>query len=323
MKLVMFGTGDFALPTFHALIEAGHDLRALVTQPDRPQGRKQELIPSPIKLAAIAAGIPIFQPEQVNAAESLAIIREFAADLFVTAAYGQILSAELLGVPPMGGINLHGSILPKYRGAAPVARAIQNGEHESGVTVIRMTPRIDAGGMIAIARTAIDPDETAGELESRIATLGAPVIVDTIAKLQAGTATILPQSREKVTRASKLSKEDGRIDWSKSATVIHDLIRAMNPWPLAETYWHPTEIGCPPVRLIVHLGAGLASGLGAPGTVVVADGNRLVVTAGDGAAVGLKTLQVPGKKPMAVRDFLNGNRVRAGDLFGDEHPLTI
>jgi methionyl-tRNA formyltransferase len=323
MKLVMFGTGDFALPTFRALIEAGHDLRALVTQPDRPQGRKQELIPSPIKLHALAGRVPVFQPEQVNAAESLVIIREYDAELFVTAAYGQILSAELLSIPKLGGINLHGSILPKYRGAAPVARAIQNGEAETGVTVIRMTPRIDAGGMIAVTRTPIDPSETAGELEVRLATLGAPTVVETIAKLQANTATILPQSREKVTRAPKLSKEDGRIDWSQPATVIHDLIRAMNPWPLAETFWHPTEIDHPPVRLIVHLSAGLASGSGPPGTVVEAAGAHLVVTAGDGVAVGLKTLQIPGKKPMPIRDFLNGNRILPGDLFGDEHPLTI
>ena len=321
MKLVMFGTGDFALPTFHALIEAGHDLRALVTQPDRPQGRKQELIPSPIKLAAIAAKVPIFQPELVNGPESLAIIREFAADLFVTAAYGQILSAELLGVPPMGGINLHGSILPKYRGAAPVARAIQNGEHESGVTVIRMTPRIDAGGMIAIARTPIDPNETAGELESRIAMLGAPVIVDTIAKLQAGTATILPQSREKVTRAPKLSKEDGRIDWSRSATVIHNLIRAMNPWPLAETYWHPCALGRSPIRLIVHQ-TRLEDGSGVPGTVLEAARDRLVVAAGSGS-VQIVLAQVVGKKAMPTREFLNGNRIAPGDVFGDEHPLTV
>ncbi len=321
MKLVMFGTGDFALPTFRALIEAGHDLRALVTQPDRPQGRKQELIPSPIKLAAIDADIAIFQPEQVNAAESLAIIRGFNADLFVTAAYGQILSAELLGIPAMGGINLHGSILPRYRGAAPVARAIQNGEQETGVTVIRMTPRIDAGGMIAIARTPIELAETAGELESRVAVLGAPLIVATIAQLATGTATILPQSKDRVTRAPKLSKEDGRIDWSKSAKTVHDLVRAMNPWPLSETFWHPRAIGRSLVRLIVHR-TQLEDGSGAPGTVLEAARDRLVVAAGSGS-VRIVSAQVAGKKVMPTGEFLNGNRIAPGDVFGDDHPSSV
>ena len=168
IRIIVLGTGDFALPMFELLCETAHspDARlqvlALLTQPDRPQGRKQELIPSQIKQAALARGIPVLQPENVNAPESLDQIRQLAPDLLVTAAYGQILSPELLSIPRLGGINLHGSILPAYRGAAPVARAIQNGETETGVTVILMTPRIDAGGMIAFARTPIDPDETAG-----------------------------------------------------------------------------------------------------------------------------------------------------------------
>ena len=191
----MLGTGDFAVPTFVRLAETGHRMIGLVTQPDRPQGRKQELIPSRIKAEAVARGIPVFQPEDVNASEALAVIREMGPDLLVTAAYGQILSAELLGIAPLGGINLHGSILPKYRGAAPVARAIQNGETETGVTVIRMTPRIDAGGMIAVARTPIDPDETAGELEDRLAEIGAPLIVEAVAAVAEGRATILPQEK--------------------------------------------------------------------------------------------------------------------------------
>ena len=161
---------------FDHLCDTGHQVVALLTQPDRPQGRKQELIPSQIKQSALARGIAVLQPENVNAQESLEQIRQLGPDLLVTAAYGQILSPELLAIPTLGGINLHGSILPAYRGAAPVARAIQHGETETGVTVIRITPRIDAGGMIAVARTPIGADETAGELEHRLATLGAPLI---------------------------------------------------------------------------------------------------------------------------------------------------
>ncbi len=314
MKLVMFGTGDFALPTFRALGDAGHEWLALVTQPDRPQGRKQELIPSPIKQEAIARGVPVFQPEDVNTGGAIEVIRAFGPELLVTAAYGQILSAELLGVAPLGGINLHGSILPKYRGAAPVARAIQNGETEAGVTVIRMTPKIDAGGMIAIARTPVDPDETAGELEDRLAQLGAPLVVETLEALAAGTVTMLPQTKAKVTRAPKLSKDDGRINWSKSALAIHNLVRAMQPWPQAETYWHPSELGKAPIRLIVQK-TSVVEGQGAPGTVMEAQKDRLVVAAGQGA-VQIVTVQVPGKKPMPVSVFLNGYHVFTGDRMG-------
>jgi len=311
----MFGTGDFALPTFEQLIETGHDLVALVTQPDRPQGRKQELIPSRIKLSARSRNIPVLQPESVNAGEVLEAIRQLRPELLVTSAYGQILSAELLAITRLGGINLHGSILPAYRGAAPVARAIQNGEPETGVTVIRMTPQIDAGGMIAIARTEIGPDETAGEVEERLARLGAPLVGDTVAKLAAGPVSILPQDRAKVTKAPKLRKDDGVIDWSRPANSIHNLVRAMQPWPVASTTWHargpnPKE----PVRIIVHATA-VVPGQGIPGEVLEARGDRLIVAAGDGA-IALKMVQIAGKKPQIATEFLRGRRVEPGDRMG-------
>src|SRR4051812_8824610 len=318
VRIVVLGTGDFALPMFEHLCETGHRVLALVTQPDRPQGRKQELIPNLIKQSALRRGIEVFQPENVNAAEGLNRIREFAPDLLVTAAYGQILSPELLGLPRLGGINLHGSILPAYRGAAPVARAIQNGETETGVTVIQMTPRIDSGGMIAFARTPIDPDETAGELEDRLARLGAPLISGSIAAVAAGTATILPQDKSKVTRAPKLRKEDGVIDWSLPARAVHNLVRAMQPWPIAETRWisrDPASKG--PIRLIVHRTTTVESPENAPaGTVLEADphADRLVVAAGQ-AAVRLLVVQVPGKKPMPAGEFLRGHRARPGDVM--------
>src|SRR5207248_1639112 len=274
IRIIMLGTGDFALPAFEHLLETGHHVTALVTQPDRPQGRKQERIPSRIQLAAQGHAIPIQQPEDVNSPESLDRIRSLGPDLLVTAAYGQILSAALLSIPRLGGINLHGSILPSYRGAAPVARAIQNGETETGVTVIQMTPRIDAGGMIAIARTQIGPDETAGELEERLARLGAPLVARAIAGLAAGPVPILPQDRSRVTKAPKLRKEDGQIDWSQPARAIHNLVRAMQPWPVAFTSWHPR--GSPskdPVRVIVHKTM-VVEGHGTAGEVIAADAYR-------------------------------------------------
>ncbi len=311
----MFATGDFALPTFEHLVATGHDVVALVTQPDRPQGRKQELIPSRITLSALARNVPVLQPESVNAPEALEAIRQLGPDLLVTAAYGQILSADLLAIARLGGINLHGSILPANRGAAPVARAIQNGETETGVTVIRMTPQIDAGGMIAIARTDIGPDETSGEVEERLARLGAPLVVEAVARLAAGPVSILPQDRAKVTKAPKLRKEDGVIDWSRPAKAIHDLVRAMQPWPVASTTWNargPNQKG--PVRLIVHATA-IGAGQGTPGEVLEARDDRLIVAAGDGA-VALKIVQIAGKKPQSATEFLRGRRVEPGDRMG-------
>ncbi len=312
-RIVMLGTGDFALPTFENLCGTGHHVVSLITQPDRPQGRKQELIPSRIKLSAQSRGVPVFQPEDVNAADALAAVRALAPDLLVTAAYGQILSPDLLAVPRLGGINLHGSVLPAYRGAAPVARAIERGETSSGVTVIRMSPRIDAGGMIRVATTPIGPDETAGDLEDRLALLGAPLVADAVAALEAGTAEILPQARSRVTKAPKLRKADGLIDWTRPARDVHNLVRAMQPWPAAYTYlagprWREAD----PLRVIVHKSARAESDpdraqaqAQAPGAVVEADGDRLVVAAGEGA-IRLLSVQIPGKTAMSAADFVRG-----------------
>lgn len=308
IRIVMLGTGDFALPTFEHLCETGHNVVALVTQPDRPQGRKQEFIPSGIKVNAQNRCVPVFQPENVNAPEAVAAIRSLSPDLLVTAAYGQILSPELLAVPRLGGINLHGSVLPAYRGAAPVARAIERGETESGVTVIFMTPRIDAGGMIKIARTPIGLDETAGELEDRLAAIGAPLVTEAIAELEAGKAVVLPQTRSKVTKAPKLRKEDGRIDWSKPAQAIHNLVRAMQPWPGAYSFLHgPQGPEGEPFRVIIHQTQPVdATGDHRPGEVIEAIGDRIVVAAGEGA-VRLLTLQIAGRKMLPAADFVRGH----------------
>ncbi len=308
LRVMMLGTKDFALPTFEHLLDHGFNVVALVTQPDRPQGRKQEVIPSQIKYAAIRRGVPVLQPEDVNSPRGLAMVRSYQPDLLLTAAYGQILSAELLGIAPLGGINLHGSILPKYRGAAPVARAIQKGETESGVTVIRMTPRIDAGGMLSMARTPIDPEETAAELEARLSVLGAPLIADAIRSISDGNATALPQEKTKVTKAPKLAKEDGLVDWSKPAQDIHNLIRAMQPWPIASTTFRDGE------RLILHKSS-VVDGNGQPGLVLEGHGDRFVVAAGTGA-VRLWIVQTVGKKPLAAKDFLLGHRVEGKRLGG-------
>lgn len=313
-RIVMFGTGNFALPTFEQLTATGHNVVGLVTQPERPQGRNQERIVCRTKQAAQAHKIPIAQPEDVNAPESLALIKSWDPGLFVTAAYGQILSADLLALALLGGINLHGSLLPAYRGAAPVARAIQNGEHETGVTVIRMTPQIDAGGVILKKATPIGPEETAGELEVRLARLGAPLVVEAIDEIVHGRERILKQKKASVTRAPKLCKEDGQIDWTLPAQAIHNLVRAMHPWPSAFTSWHPEQVGKDPVRLLIHK-THVHEGHGEPGRVIEAHGDQFVVATGEGA-LRLLVVQPAGKRLMPADDFLRGHHAMPGDRMG-------
>jgi methionyl-tRNA formyltransferase len=314
IRLVMLGTGDFAVPTFVKLCDSGFHVVALITQPDRPQGRKQELIPASIKREALARQIQVHQPERMNSAEGLSLLKGLRPDLLVTAAYGQILSAEVLSIPRLGGVNLHGSILPAYRGAAPVARAIQNGETETGVTVIRMSPRVDAGGMIAFAGTAIGPEETAGELEDRLAVIGSPLVAEAIEAIVSGRAVVIPQDRSKVTKAPKLSKADGVIDWSQPSQRIHDLVRAMQPWPTADSYWHPSGSGRVPKRVIIHQ-TRPSSESGEPGRAIDSPGNLLIGT-GDGAIEVLE-IQAVGSKRMSTSDFLRGHPVMPGDLFAN------
>jgi methionyl-tRNA formyltransferase len=316
VRIIMLGTGDFALPTFEQLTAGGHDVVALVTQPERPQGRKQQLIASRIKQAALDRGIAVEQPEDVNAPASLEAVTRLHPDLLVTAVYGQILSPALLSIPRLGGINLHGSVLPAYRGAAPVARAIQRGETETGVTVIQMTPRIDAGGIIEIARTTIDPDETADELEARLALLGAPLVEKAVATIAKGTVTILPQDPAMVTKAPKLRKSDGLIDWMQPARAIHNLVRAMQPWPAASTFWRPAvhAATAEPLRLIVHR-TSIADGAGAPGEILEAAGERLRVAAGDGSVL-INKLQIPGKTARSAAEFLRGHKIEPGERLG-------
>ncbi|GIW87538.1 MAG: methionyl-tRNA formyltransferase [Isosphaeraceae bacterium] len=306
LRLVMVGTKDFAVPTFVRLLDEGFTLSALITQPERPQGRDQILIPSRIKTIALERGIPVLQPPDINDPAFLPTLQTLAPDLLVTAAYGQILSASVLATARLGGINLHGSLLPAYRGAAPVARAIQHGETVTGVTVIHMTPRVDAGDILAIASTPIDPEETAGELETRLAQLGAPLVAQTIRDLAAGRAAPIPQDPSRVSKAPKLTKAEGRIDWALPARSIHNLVRAMQPWPTASTEWVAFDS---PRRLplIVHRTQPRDDLHGSPGQVLVAAGSDLVVAAGTGA-VALLTIQTPGKKPTPVDAFLRGHR---------------
>ena len=317
MRLIMMGTGSFGVPTFRELYKTHHTVVALVTGPVRTHRGKRVAAASLIRDVAHQHGTPIFNPEDVNTRQSQARLREYEADLLVVCDYGQILSAGTLASARLGGVNLHGSLLPKYRGAAPINWAVYHGERETGVTVIHMTPKVDAGPCIAQARTPIEPDETAVQLEQRLAEMGAWLTRRAIDAVEAGRLEALPQDPALASKARRLKKSDGAIDWSTPAAVIKNQVRAMEPWPKTHTFWHRQKGAA--LRLIL----GPVSAIdpndsdAPPGTVLEAEAERLVVAAGTGA-VGLHGVQPAGKRMMDVRQFLRGYRVRPGDRFGPE-----
>jgi len=325
MRVVMMGTGLFAEPTFEALLASPHEVAGLVTQPDRAAGQERgstRQTGKGMKNIALAHSVPVAQPESVNTPEGVAALREMRPDLLVVAAYGQILSKDVLGVPPLGGINVHASLLPKYRGAAPIAWAIYHGETRTGVTIIRMTTGLDAGDMLAQEAVEIGPEETAGEVEARLAPLGARLALEVVGRLQAGPVEGRKQDLSQVTKAPKLKKEDGAIDWTRAAAQVCNQVRAMQPWPTAYTFWH--RAGQPPLRLIVHRAAARPrrpeeAGL-APGQVLVpGEAARLGVAAGDGV-VEVLDLQPAGKRRMTAEEYLRGRRPQSGDRLGPEAP---
>ena len=317
MRLIMMGTGPFAVPTFRALYDTPHEVLALVTQPARSRRGGREAPKNPMRQAAEERGTPVLDPENVNTDEVREALAAFKPDLFVVADYGQILSSETLAVAPLGGVNLHGSLLPKYRGAAPINWALYRGDAETGVTVIHMTPQVDAGPCLAQARTAIDPDENAVELESRLAELGAPLICRTIDDLAAGRVRPIVQDKAQASPARRLRKTDGAIDWSRTAQQIKNQIRALEPWPKTYTFWRRT--GGEPLRLILgrcQVQADRASGV-EPGTVLAADRGELSIATGAGALV-LLELQPAGKRLLGAEEFLRGYPVQPGDRFAAE-----
>lgn len=309
MRLLFLGTGPFAVPSLRALHEGPHDVAQVVCRP--PRGRRGEP-PAPVRAAAEALGIPVWMPESVNLPESLSRLAELAADLMVVCDYGEILKDSALASTRLGGINLHGSLLPRYRGAAPVQWAVLNGDAMTGNTVIQMTPGLDAGPILGQQQTPIDPDETAGELEERLSLLGAELVVDVAAQLAAGTAAGTPQDKSLATRAPRLSKSDGLIDWSRSAAEIKNQVRGLQPWPRTFTFWQ-REDGQPQRLNIdrVDVVDTPESGSAAAGEILAIE-DRLLVAAGDGVLAILE-VQPAGKRRMAAEDWLRGCPLRSGD----------
>ncbi len=322
MRIVMMGTGLFAEPTFEALLGSLHEVVGLVTQPNRDRGQLRASTRQTgrgMKEIAVAAGVPVFQPDSVNTPEGVAQLREFRPDLLVVAAYGQILSREALSVPPSGGINVHASLLPKYRGAAPIAWAIHHGETQTGVTIIRMSTALDAGDMLAQEAVDIGPDETAGAVEARLAPIGARLALAVIEQMGAGTTQGRKQDAALVTKAPKLTKEHGAVDWHRPGRDVCNHIRAMQPWPTAYTFWH--RLGQNPLRLILLRASWRPAGPGeeaAPGMILGEEGDlsKLGVMAGEGTVVEVRELQPDGKRRMAAADFLRGRRPQPGDYLG-------
>ena len=271
---------------------------------------------NPMRIIAQEVGLPIFEPEDINSVAGREAIERLSPELMVVCDYGQILAPETLALARLGGINLHASLLPKYRGAAPINWAIYRGEAETGITVIHMTPRVDAGPALAQAATPIDPDETAVELEIRLAELGAPIVLQTIEDLAAGCQQALPQDPALATKARRLKKTDGLIDWRMPARQIKNQVRGMEPWPKTYTFWQRTAGA--PMRLILGKVDALADSEAiAPGVVIQGGGGSLVIAAGEGA-IRILQIQPAGKRMLSAEEFLLGYSVKPGDRFGPE-----
>jgi methionyl-tRNA formyltransferase len=321
MRVVMMGTGLFAEPTFEAILAGSHPVIGLVTQPDRVAGAERgstRQTGKGMKNIALAAGIPVLQPESINTPEGITGLSEWKPDLLVVAAYGQILSKDVLAVPANGGINVHASLLPKYRGAAPIAWAIYHGETKTGVTIIRMSPFLDAGEMLAQESLEIAPDETAGELEARLAPLGAKMTLQVIEQIVSGAVSGIKQDKTQATKAPKLTKEHGLIDWNQDEKQVRNQVRAMQPWPTAYTFFH--RAGKPAVRMMV-LRTGSSAHVKAepppaPGTILPSLPGLWVATRT--GALEILEVQPSGKRKMTAAEFLRGHPMKEGDRFGPE-----
>lgn len=295
------GTPDFAVPCLQSLIDAGHDVCAVFTQPDKPKGRGYTLTPPPVKELALRYQIEVCQPKTLRTEEAAETIRRFNPDAIVVVAYGKILPKEILDIPRLGCINVHASLLPKYRGAAPIQWAVINGEKVTGVTTMYMAEGLDTGDILLTEKTEIGADETAGELHDRLSVLGSRLIVKTLEAIENGTAKRIPQTEDNTCYASMLTRELSRIDWSKPAHTIHDLVRGLSPWPVASTVYRSKILKIYQTKII----GGVS---GTPGQVFVKEGS-FVVCCGSGTAVELAQVQYEGGKRMSGKDFLRGHPV--------------
>jgi methionyl-tRNA formyltransferase len=311
LRIAFLGTGRLAQPVFATLCDSPHHVVGLVTQPERT-GRGHHRHVNPLKELAEAKEIPVFQPEKIKAAESIDTLRNWRADLFVVAAYGQILPATILEMPRLGCINVHASLLPKYRGATPIHAAILNGDAETGVTIIRLVQKLDAGEMLGAVRTPIGARETTGELEARLADLAVPLTLKVIQELETGTVHPVTQDESQASHVGKLTKEDGWIPWEKSAVEVERHIRGMQPWPGPFTLLVQENRQ---LRMkILEVDASTEKPRVGAGVIAEVTSDSLRVTCGDGSVL-VRRLQPDGKRAMTTAEFLRGHHVREGDIF--------
>ncbi len=306
-RVVFFGTPEFAVPTLAAIVDSHHVVAGVVTQPDRPRGRGHQPSPSPVKAFALSHSLPVLQPERMRDEAFLEALRALDADLGVVAAYGRILTDAILAIPRAGLINVHASLLPRWRGAAPVHRAVLAGDPETGVTIMRVVQALDAGPMLAVGRVPIGPDATSAQVEHSLAELGATLARETVDRLAQGTVLEEPQPAEGVTYAERITKADAPIFWWRSAHEIHNQVRGLQPWPLAAT----TVGGHRLLIVRTAVAETPAPAAATPGTILDAEGDTLTVAAGQGV-VRLLDIRPEGRRTMSARDFLAGHRVAVG-----------
>jgi methionyl-tRNA formyltransferase len=311
MRIVFFGTPAFAVPSLSRLISSSHPVVAVVTQPDKPRGRGQRVFDAPVKALALEQGIQVLQPERLSRETCEAAFKALRADLGVVAAYGKILPEWLLQMPASGMINVHASLLPKYRGAAPVHRAIIAGEPETGVTIMRVVKALDAGPMMARRVRALGPDETSDAVEQALAALGADLLVTVVDDLAAGRASEVPQNDAEATYAPRLTKDEGLVDFSQPAIAVHNRIRGLRPWPMAYSFLQGS-------RLVFHEARVSARGAheGPPATCIAADEAGITITCGDNRSIDVLRLQPEGRRVMSAREYLAGHAIPEGGRFG-------
>ncbi len=308
MKVIFMGTPDFSVGTLEALVEAGHEVVLAVTQPDKPKGRGKEMQFTPVKECALKYHIPVFQPRKVREEECIDKLRKYDADIMVVVAFGQILPKEILEMTPYGCVNVHASLLPKYRGAAPIQWCIIDGEGVSGVTTMQMDEGLDTGDMLLKTEIPIDAKETGGSLHDKLAEAGAKLCVETLKALQNKTVTPIPQGETTTAYAKMLNKQLGNIDWNQSAVAIERLIRGLTPWPSAYTDWNG--------KIMKIWDSEAVEGISRekPGTIVKVEKDTFYVQTGEGC-LKVREVQIPGKKKMDVGAFLRGYQVKTGELL--------
>ncbi len=311
MKIVFMGTPDFAAGALEALIEAGHEVTAVVTQPDKAKGRSKDLQFPPVKETALAHNIPVLQPVRIKRPEEIELLKQYEADVYVVAAFGQILSQEILDIPEYGCLNIHASLLPKYRGASPIQSVILDGEKETGITIMQMDAGIDTGDMLLKKSIAIDEEDTYETLHNKLRGLGGEAIVEALELLETGALVAEKQDHSQSSHVKMITKEMGNIDFTKSAKEIDCLVRGLNPWPSAFTFYKGKQLK------IWKIGVEEKNADAEPGTVTAVTKNEMKVACGEGTIV-IKELQLEGKKRMTAHDFLLGVRVQVDDKLVKE-----